>query len=155
MNFQIKALPAYHFQQLDQLSEEELTQAGVQRLLVDEQPGYPCRVSLVEAEVGEMVYLLTYTHHNTSSPYHASGPIFVRVGAKTAEPAINEIPLILQHRLLSVRAYDERGMMMGAETVPGRDIEPIIQQFLNDLRVSYLHIHNARPGCFNCQVVRV
>jgi hypothetical protein len=45
-------------------------------------------------------------HHDVALPYRAAGPIFIRRGAKTAMPSVNEIPKMLLHRLLSVRAYD-------------------------------------------------
>lgn len=152
--FQFVALPAEPFATLFQHSDEQLRAAGARRMIADEKPGFPCRVSLVDAEVGETVLLLPFTHHDVCSPYRASGPIFVRHGARTAKPAVGEVPALLTQRLLSVRAYDKAAMMVGAEIVQGGELEPAIQRLLGDDRVSYLHVHNARPGCFNCRVVR-
>jgi hypothetical protein len=61
---------------------------------------------------------------------------------------------MLGHRLLSVRAYDRMAMMVGAEVVQGAGLETAIRGLLADGRVSYLHVHNAGPGCYNCRVVR-
>lgn len=127
---------------------------GARRMLVDETPGYPCRVSLADAEVGETVLLMPFTHHDVPSPYRASGPIYVRSGAQTARPAAGEVPLMFRHRLLSVRAYDEQGTLIGAEVVRGGDLEEAIRGLFADVRASYLHIHNAGPGCYNCRVIR-
>ncbi len=127
----------------------------MRRMIADEKPGFPCRVSLADAEVGETVLLLPFVHHDVASPYRASGPIFVRRGAATAMPAVGEIPLMFRHRLLSVRAYDAGGMMVGAEVVKGSELEPSIGHLFARERVNYLHIHNASPGCYNCRVVRV
>jgi Protein of unknown function (DUF1203) len=69
-------------------------------------------------------------------------------------PSVNEIPKMLLHRLLSVRAYDAEGMIIGARVVKGTELETIIQSSFADERASYLHIHNAAPGCYNCAVVR-
>lgn len=154
MNYQFVALPAEDFRHLHALSDGELGRLGVRRMVVDEKPGYPCRVSLVDAEPGETVLLLSHTHHDVTSPYRSAGPIFVRAGASTAKPAVNEIPFMFRHRLLSVRAYDGEGLMMDADVVQGEALEGVIGRLLADPRASYLHIHNAKPGCFNCRVVR-
>lgn len=154
MSFQLIALPAERFVHLASSSAEELARLGVHRMVAAEKPGYPCRVSLADAEVGETVYLLTYTHHDVESPYRSAGPIFVRAGAETAAPRVNEIPLMFRHRLLSIRGYDEQALMVGAEVVDGKVLEEAIERLFDDSKVSYLHIHNAKPGCFNCRVVR-
>lgn len=154
MNFRFQALAAEQFQPLSRCTAEELARSGVRRMIVDEKPGYPCRVSLADAEVGEVVYLLSYLHHDVQSPYRSAGPIFVRVDAVTAAPAVNEIPHMFRHRVLSVRAYDGAALMVDADVVDGEMLEEVIERLLTDSRVSYLHLHNAKPGCFNCSVVR-
>lgn len=154
MDFQLIALPAEDFRHLAKCSEEELERLGVRRVTASEKPGYPCRVSLADAEVGETVYLLTYTHHDVMSPYRSAGPIFVRAEAETAAPAVNEIPLMFRHRLLSIRGYIEQAEMVGADVVRGEVLEGAIKHLFQDPEVRYLHIHNAKPGCFNCRVVR-
>jgi hypothetical protein len=153
-SFQLIALPSEQFASLFNQSDAELHAVGARRMIVDEKPGFPCRVSLADAEVGETVLLVPFTHHDVSSPYRASGPIFVRSGAIAASPAADDIPAMFRRRLLSVRAYDAAAMMVGAEVVNGRDLEDGIRRFFANESVSYLHIHNARPGCYNCRVVR-
>ena len=152
--FQFVALPSTPFAPLFDLSDEELAARGARRMVVDESPGFPCRVSLADAAVGETVILLPFTHHDVSSPYRASGPIFVRRDVETATPAVNEIPAMFRHRLLSLRAYDAAAMMVDAAVVEGGDLEGAISRLFADDLVRYVDIHNARPGCFNCRVVR-
>lgn len=127
---------------------------GIRRLLVNEKPGFPCRVSLADAEIGETVLLLPYIHHETSSPYKASGPIFVREKTQTSHPKIAEIPIMFNHRLLSLRAYDKSGMMLDANVINGTELKENIMEMFKNINIEYLQIHNARPGCFNCSVVR-
>jgi len=67
---------------------------------------------------------------------------------------VGEIPAMFRHRLLSIRAYDAAAMMVGAEVVKGSELEDAIQRQYANESVSYLHIHNAQPGCYNCHVVR-
>ncbi|PIE32285.1 MAG: hypothetical protein CSA55_03685 [Ilumatobacter coccineus] len=154
VKFKISAIEN-NFNHLFDLSDEELASQGAIRMVVDQKPGYPCRVSLEDAEVGEEVISLPFQHHKTASPYQASGPIFVRKNAKSADIGINEIPEMLVHRLLSLRAYDSQGMMIDARTVEGVELENEIQDILKDDSAKYIHIHNAGPGCYNCQVDRI
>lgn len=154
-DFQVVALPSDRFSSLIGADEEVLRSHGARRLVVDQFPGYPCRVSLTDASVGETVLLLSYAHHDVDSPYRASGPIFVREQGTTARPGAGEIPEMLARRLLlSVRAYDADAWLVGCEVVPGRELEPIVRTFFADEKVQYLHVHNARPGCYLAQIVR-
>jgi hypothetical protein len=152
--FQFVALRPEPFAPLFELADAQLREVGARRLVADEKPGFPCRVSLADAEVGETVLLVPFTHHDVSSPYRASGPIYVRQGARTPGLGVGEIPEMLRHRLLSVRAYDEAAMLVGAEVVEGRELEAAIRGLFARDAVGYLHVHNARPGCYNCRVIR-
>jgi len=153
-SFQLMALPSEQFEALFDQSDAELEALAVLRVVVDETPGFPCRVSLADAEVGETVLSLTYTHHDVSSPYRASGPIFIRTKVPTAMPAPGEIPIMFRHRLLSLRAYDTAAMLVDAEVVEGTQLEDAIRRLFASANASYLDIHNAEPGCYDCRVVR-
>jgi hypothetical protein len=152
--FRIVALPGEQFDTLRAMSDAELRACGARRVRVDEKPGFPCRVSLADAEIGEEVLLLPFVHHDVDTPYRASGPIYVRMSATTARPGVNEVPAMFRSRLLSIRAYDAEGILLAAEVAEGRDLEAQIERLFADLGIEYLHLHNARPGCFNCRVER-
>src|SRR5437660_2949304 len=111
-NFRIVGLPLAQFQPLFSLADNELAQRGGCRLNVDAKPGFPCRVSLKDADIGETVILLPFAHHEVASPYRAAGPIFVRENAAEADLSIGEIPELVSIRTLSVRAYDTHSMMI-------------------------------------------
>jgi len=153
-DFQFVPLLIENFSHLFSMNDAELESHGARRVNVDSHPGYPCRVSLMDARVGERVILTPFRHHDVISPYQSAGPIFVRENAERAEPQVNEIPVMFHHRLLSVRAYDEAAMMKDARVVEGRALEETITNFFTTEAISYLHIHNAGPGCFNCMVQR-
>jgi len=153
-SFQMVALPYQPFAELFAKSDEELRSLGVRRMVADSRPGFPCRVSLQDAEVGETVVLLSFTHHDVPGPYQSNGPIYVREGAVQVTLGVNEIPPMLHDRLLSLRAYDSEGMLEASEVVQGRELEASIRRFFENEGVSYLHIHNAKPGCYNCSVKR-
>jgi len=152
--FRCVALSSERFAAYFLLSDRELIERGARRMTVDAQPGYPCRVSLVDAEMGEAVLLLPFEHQSAHSPYRASGPIFVREQAVQAQPAIGEVPDALRRRLISVRAYDRAGMMVNADVIEGRVLQSAITGLFTHPDTEYLHLHNARPGCFACRVER-
>jgi len=153
-NFRISAIENT-FNHLFDLNTEKLLSNSIVKMIVDKSPGFPCRVSLQDAEIGEEVILLPFQHHKTKSPYQSSGPIFVRKNAKKPKLEVNEIPKFLNHRYLSLRGYDNGGMIQEMDTCRGNDLRNKIQLFLSNPEVSYIQIHNARPGCYNCQVNRV
>ena len=61
---------------------------------------------------------------------------------------------MFEHRLLSVRGYDQSAMLVDAEVMKGVELKGAIQQMFDKEDVSYLHIHNAGQGCFLCRAVR-
>src|SRR5258705_7795785 len=117
ISFQITALPIEKFSSLLKQSDAELRRIGAHRMIADKKPGFPCRVSLVDAEPGEEVLLIPFTHHDVNSPYRGDGPIFVRVNAQTVKLEMNEVPAMIRYRLLSIRGYDSAGMMLISEVL--------------------------------------
>lgn len=154
MNFQISGIDEGRFQHLFGQSPEILAEHGVKRMTVDAQPGYPCRISLRDADVGETVLLMNYEHLPTQSPYRSSHAIFVKEGASRANVGKNNIPEMLRIRLLSVRAFDANDMMLDADIVDGHDLEPVIEAMLCIESVAFLHMHSAKRGCFIARVDR-
>lgn len=152
--FQMEPLPREAFSPYFQLDDEALRARSARWLVADSKPGFPCRVSLEDAEVGERVLAVSYLHHDVQTPYRASGPIFVREKAQTARLSVGEIPLLLRHRELSLRAYDSNGTMIDAMVLQGVELEPAIVAFFENPDVAYQHVHNAKPGCFACSVHR-
>jgi hypothetical protein len=153
--FQVKALSYNQFADLFLLSELELKNIGAIKMIVDKTPGFPCRVSLQDATIGEEVLLLPFQHHNAPSAYRATGPIFVRRNAIEATLVMNEIPKMLLHRLLSLRCYNKEGIMINATVVEGEVLSETLQEIFTDNKIAYVHIHNAKPGCYNCVAERV
>lgn len=154
MDYRITGLPAEQFAELQQASDDELRRRGVERHVVETPNSAPCRISLQDAEVGEEVLLFSFPHQTAASPYAATGPIFIRRAATRAFDGINVIPDQQRRRLLSVRAYDDADHIVDAEVQPGSELESLIERFFEDPRVRYLHVHNARRGCYACRVDR-
>lgn len=155
MDYRITGLPVEQFAELQRATDDQLQRRGVELRIVDRSYSPPCRISLQDAEVGEEVMLFTYQHQAGASPYAAKGPIFIRRSATQTFDAINVIPDQQRRRLLSVRAYDARDYIVDAEVAPGTELETLIGRFFAGPRVAYLHLHNARHGCYSCRVDRV
>jgi hypothetical protein len=154
MGFQISALNIDQFSHLFGQDREALARQGVQRMVADNKPGFPCRVSLLDAEVGENVLLMNYEHQPMPTPFRSSHAIFVRECASQAIPGRNEVPEMFRHRLLSVRAFDASGMMIDADVIDGERLESMIEHMLANKSADNLHIHNAKLGCYAALVKR-
>jgi len=152
--FQLVGITPDPFQSLFELPDADLARLHARRVVATEKPGFPCRVSLVDAEIGEDLLLLPYTHQPAASPYRASGPIFVRKGAKQRFLTVNEVPEYVSLRLMSLRAYDSAHLIVDADVCAGQSIGPAIERIFGDARVQYIHLHNAKRGCFSCLVRR-
>jgi hypothetical protein len=153
-SFQLVGLSPDHFAPLFALASEELAALGVRRVKATSKPGFPCRVSLADAEPGEELLLLPFEHQPQRSPYRASGPIYVRAGATQRTLGVGEIPEYVSLRQISLRAYDLDHMIVGAEVCAGVAVRAEIERQFADPRVSYIHLHNAKRGCFSCLVQR-
>jgi len=142
------------FLPLFELSDAALAKIHMRRMIASKKPGYPCRVSLTDAEIGEELLLLPFEHQPAASPYRASGPIFVRKAAVPAriEPAV--IPEYVSSRLMSVRAYDASHLMTDAVVCAGTETAAAIERMFRADEVAYIHLHNAKRGCFSCAVNR-
>ena len=154
MLFQIHPLPDSAFAYLSGLSEEDLAARHIRTCVADEKPGFPCRVSLADAEIGDKVFLLHYEHQPNDTPYRASHAIFVRAGAVSRQPEPDTVPESIAGRLLSVRAFDKAHAMIDAEVIEGRDVPGLISGMFENPDVAYLHLRYARRGCFAAEVRR-
>ncbi|HEY6325497.1 MAG TPA: DUF1203 domain-containing protein [Candidatus Cybelea sp.] len=152
--FRITGLTPEPFAYLYQLSDAELARRGVLRYVVDAMPGFPDRIEMRDLEVGERALLLNYAHLDAASPYRSSHAIFVREGATERYDRVNEVPDVMRIRSLSLRAYDANHMMLDADLADGRSIEALIERFLADPKVAYVHAHNAKPGCYSGRIDR-
>lgn len=154
MTFRIRGLDPGPFQHLFGLPADELGSRGVVRCLVDDKPGYPDRIEIRDAEPGESVLLLNYTHQPADNPYRSSHAIFVLEGAQAAYDHVSEVPQAMRIRPMSLRAFDRDDLMVDADLVDGREIEGLIGRLFADPRVAYLHAHYAKRGCYAARIDR-
>ena len=150
MSFRLSGIDPAPFAALFALDDAELAQRGLQRCRADRDSGFPCRVSLADARNGEELLLLPYAHQPANTPYRASGPVYIRRGARRAELAPGIVPPYVTRRLMSLRAYSGGHWMVDADVCEGVDAARELARMFVDPAVAYVHLHNARRGCFSC-----
>lgn len=154
MSFQINAISESKFATLFNMSDDQLRQRNAVRVRVEQYPGTPCRISLEDAPVGEEVILLNYQHLPEDSPFQSSHAIFIRDNQRQARPAKDEVPDAIRSRVISVRGFDTRHMMIAADLATGDDVASTIDEFFGNAEVDYIHLHNAKLGCYAASAVR-
>ncbi len=154
MSFRIAGLDPTPFQHLFGLPDAGLAHHGAIRYAVDKPLGFPDRIELVDAEVGQSVLLLNYLFQPADTPYRGSHAIFVREGATRTFDAVDTVPSALRKRALSLRAFDVDHMMIDADIVEGAEVEGLIERLFANDEVAYVQAHFAKRGCFAARIDR-
>lgn len=157
MSYRIEGLPRSDFSEYYGRSPEELASMDAVRVVADANDGFPCRVTLQDARAGDRLILLNFTSHRVSGPYRTAYAIFVREDAQdgAGEPVwVDRLPPILQGRTLSLRGFDEAGMLHAAVLVGPVEAEQGIADLFAKGPVAYIHAHYATYGCFAARIDR-
>ncbi|WP_155263883.1 DUF1203 domain-containing protein [Sphingomonas segetis] len=152
MTYRITGLDAAPYKPLFALSDAELSGRGIVRMTVTEKPGFPCRVSLVDRDVGETVLLLNHLSHDVANPYRASHAIFVADVARAE--FVDQVPPVFESRVLSLRGFDRDGMMAEALLTQPGEADAGIRRLFDNPAVATVHAHNAVRGCFSARIER-
>lgn len=153
MSYRIAGLDPAPYKPLIELSDEELAKLGIVRMTVTQKPGFPCRVSLTDRDPGERVLLLNHFSHDVANPYRASHAIFIAERAKRAE-FIDRVPPVFETRILSLRGFDEGGMMADAALAQPGEADSAIRRLFDNPEIETIHAHNATRGCFSAKIER-
>ena len=153
MSFRVLGLSPDPFRRYFAMADADLAAAGAVRHVVTEE-GLPCRVSLEHARIGDEILLVNYEHQPGMTPYRSRHAIYVSRGAEHAFDAVDVVPEVIRTRLISVRAFDARHMMIDADVVDGSHAQELFARLLANPEASYLHVHNARRGCYSARVER-
>ncbi len=154
MTYRIAGLSPDPFRPLFQLSDEALQARLALRRTATSRPGFPCRVSLEDAETGESLILLNYESHSALTPYRTSYAIFVREAAVSPACYTDELPPVFQDRPIALRMFDTDGLLVGADLGRNADIDTKIRQAFARQEVEFIHAHNAMHGCFSARIDR-
>ena len=153
MSFRVKGLSPEPFRKFFAMSDGELAAIGAVRIVADDDT-FPCRVSLGHARRGDELLLLNYEHQPGHSPYRSSHAIYVARGSAEAFDDRDVVPEALRIRLLSVRAFDKDHMIVDADITDGKDAAALFERLLANPDTAYLHVHNAKRGCYSARVER-
>jgi hypothetical protein len=155
MSYVVSGLPLAEFQPLFGLSDEVLAARGMLRVVAGEDGRYPCRILLEDASPGQSLLLLNYEHQPVAGPYRSRHAVFVNEAASEERTYRDRMPDILAGRkLISLRAYDETGMMIDGDIVSGSQVEARAVDMLAVPQTAYVHAHNPGRGCFAARIDR-
>jgi hypothetical protein len=154
MIYRITGIDPTRYRHFYGLSDEELASRGVVRMIVTEKPSFPCRVSLTDRDLGESVLLLNHVSHDVANPYRASHAIFVTEGAERAAAYVDQVPPVFEPRVLSLRGFDEHGMMTEAVLAQPGEADAAIRKLFDNPAIETIHAHNATRGCFAAKIER-
>jgi len=154
MTFKITGLAPEPFLPLFALSDAALAARGMARHTARSKPGFPCRITLEDAEPGETLILLNHESHSVKTPYRSAYAIYVRETARQAAVYENAIPPVFLNRPIALRLFDAEGMLRGAELVLKGDYADAINRAFQQADIAYIDAHNAAHGCFAARVGR-
>lgn len=138
----------------DEQADELLSHPTLTRRVADSYHGYPCRRCLCDADIGEVLALVSYNPFHGESEYSQPGPIFLHADGCRRFRSSDRVPAQLLRRHLSVRAFDASHTMVDARLVLGTCLDSTARELLEDERAAYLHVHNAAAGCWAARIDR-
>jgi hypothetical protein len=153
MSYVVRGLDPTPFRPLFGLSDEELAKRGAVRMTVTD-GAFPCRVSLTDRAMGEKVLLLNHVSHDVANPYRATHAIFVTESDEEPGEYVNEVPPVFKSRVLSLRGFDDDGMMADALLAQPGGAEAGIRKLFENPAIRTIHAHNATRGCFSAKIER-
>jgi hypothetical protein len=154
MIYRIEGLDPARFAHLIGISDAELAAHGVVRITADAPTGFPCRVRLDDVDPGETLLLLNHVSHDGPNPYRASHAIFIGEQSSDAACFRDEVPPSFDRRILSLRAFDQDGMMTDAALAQPGEADAVIRRLIADRQVDHIDAHNATRGCFAARIER-
>lgn len=152
MAYRIEGLAPEAFESLFGMMDGELAEHRAVRVTADG-PGYPCRVSLAEAEPGEELILVNHVSNAVDGPFRTSHAIYVRKGVAAGSFA-DEAPLCLDTRTISLRGFDSGGMLRGGLLALPGEADAKIRALFEAPEIATIHAHTAAYGCFLARIER-
>lgn len=153
MTYAISGLAPSAFADLFSLSDADLAERNAMRVTVTARPGFPCRISLEDAPIGETVILLHHVSHDAPTPYRSAYAIYVRDVGEAAGYR-DCLPPVMQGRPLGLRGFDSAGILRDARLAGPGQAEGAIRDLFGTPAIAYIHAHNAAHGCFVAQIDR-
>jgi len=154
MTYRISGLDPADFDALRGADEATLAAHNAVRVVAASKPGFPCRVSLEDAEPGESLILLHHISHDVATPFRSAYAIYVREAAQQAASFVDEVPPVFANRTMAFRAFDAEGLLRNATLARPGEADAAIHILFDAPEIAYIDAHNAAAGCFAARVER-
>jgi hypothetical protein len=154
MAYRIEGLRRDMFEALFGLDDAALAEQGAIRVTAEAKPGFPCRVTLEDAEPGESLILVNHVSHDVPTPYRSAHAIYVREADGETAIYVDAPPPVFEGRALSLRGFDEAGMLRGALLAAPGEADAKIRTLFERPEIATIHAHNAAAGCFAARIER-
>lgn len=154
MTYRIEGLPGDAYKELLGLDGEALARRNARRVTADSRPGFPCRVTLEDAEPGETLILFNHVSHDVPTPFRNAYAVYVRESAVEPARYVDQTPPVFDGRALGLRGFDAEGMLHGALLALPGEADSKIRALFESPEIETIHAHNAAAGCFAAKIVR-
>jgi hypothetical protein len=154
MTYRIEGLSPDRFASLIGAPDAELAEQGARRVISSSPTGFPCRISLEDAEPGASLILTNFVSHDVETPFRTAYAVFVREDAASPARFEDEVPPLLHRRTLGLRGFDEEGMLRGALLAMPGEADMKIRELFEAPEIATIHAHNAAHGCFLATIER-
>jgi hypothetical protein len=154
MAYRIEGLAPAAFESLYGMMDGELASRNARRVVAADSRGWPCRVTLEDAQEGESLILLNHVSHDVATPFRSAYAIYVREGATEPAVYVDETPPVFEGRPLGLRGFDAGGMLRGALLALPGEADAKIRELFDRPEIATIHAHNAAHGCFAARIER-
>lgn len=155
MPYIVSGLDGAAFSGMFALNDDQLAAINARRVTATAKPGFPCRITLEDAEVGEQLILLNHVSHDVATPYRSAYAIYVRHSDAAAARYVDELPPVFIGRPIALRGFDATGMLRRAALAQQGEADHAITTLLADDEIAYIHAHNAAHGCYAARIDRI
>jgi Protein of unknown function (DUF1203) len=154
MTYKIAGLNPVDHASLFTMSDVELAAINAKRVIATSNPGFPCRVSLKDAEEGDTLILFHHVSHDVVTPHRSAYAIYVNEASKLAATYVDETPPVFEKRDIALRGFDSEGNLCDALLAGPGQADVQIRALFENADIAYIHAHNAAYGCFSAAIVR-
>jgi hypothetical protein len=154
MTYRITGLNPANHAALFAMTDAELSAINARRVTANSNHGFPCRISLRDADEGDALILFHHVSHEVATPYRSAYAIYVRETADTAAVYVDETPPVFEGRPIALRGFDADGNLLGAALALPGQADARIRELFENRDIAYIHAHNAAHGCFSAAIER-
>jgi hypothetical protein len=154
MTYKISGLDPAQHSHLFAMTDAELAAINARRLTATADRGFPCRVSLRDADEGENLILFHHVSHDVVTPYRSAYAIYIRENAQVAAEYVDETPPVFEGRPIALRGFDADGNLRDAALALQGQADALIRELFESEDIAYIHAHNAAHGCFSAAIRR-